>query len=368
MKKDLYRRTVTTRRRSALLVAAIAAVGTSLIATPAGPAAADPGTLPAQAFTDVAYAAPVPATTRGNLLDIYLPERKADKPLPLFIFTEGSAWFADTGKSSAAAWAAKLNPLGYAVAGVSVRSSLQVQFPGQLNDIKAAIRYLRANADQYDIDPGRFALAGFSSGAWTAAIAGVTNGVGPDLEGSEGATGVSSRVQAVVSIAAPVAFRLMDSQATQYSTLQHGTPFSPESMVTGCTGYATGIMDPACTNAERANPLNYVTPDDPPFLIFHATRDQALPPGQSQVLFDALAANCVGAELHLVEGPDHTYSYLEEPGAQAVVGQTVEKVNASSCHRSEFDGLRPGTVPSYDLIASFLDRTIGAGAEARRPR
>ena len=347
-------------RRPVAALAAVAAMGASLLAgAPSAPASADARTLPAQVIKDLAYAAPVPADTKGNLLDIYLPERRAHKPVPLFIFTEGSAWFADTGKSTAAAWAERLNPLGYAVAGVSVRSSSQITFPGQLHDIKAAIRYLRANAGTYAIDPHRFALAGFSSGAWTAAIAGVTNNVGVDLEGTEGVTGVTSRVQAVVTLAPPTAFRLMDSQATPYSVLQHGTPHSPESLMTGCTAYPTGINDPACVNADRASPLNYVSPDDPPFLMFHGTEDPLLPPGQSQVLFDELADSCVDAEFHLVEGPGHTYTYLNNPGAPPVTGQTVHKVNRPRCDVSVTHGLQRRALPGYGLIAAFLDRTIG---------
>lgn len=179
----------------AVMVAAALTAGTATATRSAPTMAIEPAALlPAQVITDVAYADPVPVTTKGNLLDLYLPERSADEPVPLFIFTEGSAWFADTGKSTAGAWAAQLNPLGYAVAGVSIRSSFQVQFPGQLHDIKAAIRFLRYHASTYAYDAHRFAIGGFSSGAWTAAMAGVTNNVGVDLEGTAGVTGVSSRV------------------------------------------------------------------------------------------------------------------------------------------------------------------------------
>ena len=157
-------RTAVAKRVAVSLVTAGLAAATMLAGSP-DPARADRALLPPEAHTDIAYTEPVPETTRGNLLDIYLPKRRAHKRLPLFIYTEGSAWFADTGKNSGAAWAERLNPLGYAVAGVSVRSSSQTRFPGQLHDIKAAIRYLRANADTYGLDPDRFAIGGFSSGA-----------------------------------------------------------------------------------------------------------------------------------------------------------------------------------------------------------
>jgi len=102
---------------------------------------------------------------------------------------------ADTGKRGAGALALRLNSAGYAVAGVSIRSSSQVRFPGQLHDIKAAVRWLRTNAARYNFDADQIAIMGDSSGGWTAAMAAVT-GDAPEMEGSVGTTGVSSKVQA----------------------------------------------------------------------------------------------------------------------------------------------------------------------------
>jgi acetyl esterase/lipase len=343
-------------RRRALALAAVALVLTGMSATPS---LADDGdeTSPAEVFTDIAYTEPDPADTVGNLLDIYLPDRPDGDVVPLVIFTEGSAWFADNGKVSGAAWAAELNPHGYAVAGVSVRSSAQTRFPGQLHDIKAAIRFLRSHADEYGIDPDRIAIAGFSSGGWTAAIAGVTgDAADPELEGTTGVTGVSSRVQAVVTLSPPTAFKLMDAQATEFSVLVHGVPDSPEALVTGCAGYPTGPLDEACTAAELANPVQYVSSDDPPFLMFHGDEDPLLPPGQSQVLFDALAAACVDATFHLVGGEDHNYDYLADP--DRVAGQTVTALDTESCEPRSVAASKAGAA-SYATIVAFLDRVLG---------
>lgn len=354
-----------TRVVGALLVGALLVAGTPVPAPVAAtaPAATAVDTLPAQVFTDVAYTDPVPASTRGNLLDLYLPERTAGQDVPLFIFSEGSGWRGDNGKSSAGIWAARLNPFGYAVAGVSVRTSAQAIFPGQLHDLKAAIRFLRARAATYDLAPQRFAVGGFSSGGWAAALAGVTNDVGSDLEGTEGVTGVSSRVQAVVTFAAPTTLRLMDAQATPYSEEVHNVPGSAESEMTGCTHYATGIGDPACTNADRADPVRYVSADDPPFLIFHTSHDESVPFGQSQVLFDALAAVCVSAEYHYVEGPRHLYDpYLANPGEPPVTGQTLQRARPKACDTTKDSVITEANQPSYALVAAFLDRTIGPEA------
>src|SRR4029077_20426281 len=102
------------------------------------------------------------------------------------------------GKQRGGPGAGRLLPAGLAVAGVSIRSSKQTTFPGQLYDIKAAIRWLRANAESYHLDPDHIGIMGDSSGGWTTAIAAVTEHR-PELEGKVGTPGVSSAVQAAVA-------------------------------------------------------------------------------------------------------------------------------------------------------------------------
>jgi acetyl esterase/lipase len=150
------------------------------------------------------------------------------------IWTAGSAWSADTGKSGAGIVASQLNPAGYVVAGVSIRSSAQVKFPGQLHDIKAAIRWLRANAARYNLDPDHIAIMGDSSGGWTTAMAAVT-GDAPEMEGSVGTTGVSSAVQAAVAFYPPTNFLTMDAWALRKCSPQvcHDGENSPESRLVG---------------------------------------------------------------------------------------------------------------------------------------
>jgi acetyl esterase/lipase len=119
----------------------------------------------------------------------------------------------NTGKNGAAGLAAHLNPAGYVVAGVSIRSSSQVKFPGQLHDIKAAIRWLRSNAIKYNFDPNHIAIISDSSGGWTTAMAALT-GDAPEMEGSVGTTGGSSKVQAAVAFyRLPTSSRWMPGQS-----------------------------------------------------------------------------------------------------------------------------------------------------------
>src|SRR3954447_2227330 len=130
---------------------------------------------PAPTHANLDYAPPEPPTSNGHKLDLYIPSGTG--PFPVIIWTGGSAWMADTGKNSAPGFAAQLNPAGYAVAGVSIRSSSQVKFPGQVHDIKAAIRWLRANAGKYNLDASRIGISGDSSGGWTTAMAALTGDV-----------------------------------------------------------------------------------------------------------------------------------------------------------------------------------------------
>jgi acetyl esterase/lipase len=154
-------------------------------------------TVPSPTFGDLDYAPPEPATSVGHKLDLYLP-LPGKTPFPIVIWTAGSAWMGDTGKRQAEIVAAQLLPRGIAVAGVSVRSSSQAVFPAQVHDIKAALRWVRANATKYSLDPNRVGIMGSSSGGWSAAMAASTGNLS-HLEGTVGVTGHSSAVQAAVA-------------------------------------------------------------------------------------------------------------------------------------------------------------------------
>jgi acetyl esterase/lipase len=253
---------------------------------PAGRGAGVPqGPPPTHANLD--YAPPDPPTSNGHKLDLYIPSGAAG-PLPVAIWTGGSAWMADTGKNSAGGVALQLNPAGFAVAGVSIRSSSQVQFPGQLHDIKAAIRWLRANAATYNLDPHRIAILGDSSGGWTTAMAALT-GDAPEMEGTVGTTGVSSTVQAAVAFYPPTNFLTMDAWALRRCTdasFCHDGEQSPESRLVGCA------IQKCPEKVQAANPARYVTPADPPIMILHGDSDPLVPHNQGEQLYMALNKAC----------------------------------------------------------------------------
>jgi len=312
---------------------------------PAGAAQGAPqGPPPTHANLD--YAAAEPATSNGHKLDLYIPAT-ATGPLPVVIWTGGSAWMADTGKQRAGSLAAQLNPAGYAVAGVSIRSSSQVKFPGQLHDIKAAIRWLRANAAKYGLDPDRIAIMGDSSGGWTAAMAAVS-GDAPEMEGSVGIAGVSSRVQAAVAFYPPTNFLTMDAWALKKCDPAncHDGDNSPESRLVGC---------PIQTCPERvqaASPMRYITPADPPILILHGNSDQLVPHNQGEQLYMALNKACNEAIfISLPKAPHGPWTgFLTNDALREAA--TMRSTSAAGC-----TVVNPTSyTPTWKTVIEFLDK------------
>jgi acetyl esterase/lipase len=292
------------------------------LAVVSGPASAATQPIPRAVATgspvlisNVSYAPAEPPGSRGHLLDLYLPAGAGSRR-PLVIWTGGSAWLGDNGKDSAGPIAEVFTAKGYAVAGVSIRSSGQAMFPAQVHDIKAAIRWLRAHADRYRLDPGRFAIMGDSSGGWTTAMAALTGGV-RSLEGSVGMTGPSSRVQAAVAFYPPTDFLQMDEQMlpnacagfNQFLGLTdcHNDPLSPESRLVGCAIQSCPRV------ADRANPVRYVDRADPPMMMLHGQADMLVPHPQSLLLYNAVRAGCGNAELFSVPGAGHNWREIIDP-------------------------------------------------------
>lgn len=250
----------------------------------------------------------------GHKLDIHLP-LNGKAPYPVVICIYGSAWRSNSWKANSFkdGIGQRLLEKGYAVASINYRSSSDAVFPAQIHDVKAAIRFVRANAAQLDLDDSFVAITGWSSGGHLAAMAGTTNGLKKttvagldvDLEGNLGAfTGVSSQVDAVVDWFGPTDFLIMDSCG---STMSHDDAQSPESVLVG---------GPIQQNKEKcavANPISYVRKGNPPFLLFHGDKDPLVPPCQSEKLFEKQQATGVKTELVLVPGGGHGPGVMIDP-------------------------------------------------------
>ena len=241
-----------------------------------------------RAFQDLAY------VTNGHLLqrfDLYLP--REGKDLPLIINIHGGAF-----RGGDKAMDVPLDYLarGYAVASINYRLSQDAVFPAQIEDCKAAVRWLRANASKYGLDPSHFAVWGSSAGGHLAAIVGTTGGV-KEFEVGEN-LGLSSRVQAVVDYFGPTDFLQMDTHRLPNGQL-HGSANSPESQLIG------GAIQENKDKAARANPITYVTKDAPPFLICHGDTDPLVPHHQSELLEAALKKAGVPVTFYTVKGGGH---------------------------------------------------------------
>jgi acetyl esterase/lipase len=232
--------------------------------------------------------------TDGNRAELISPgfwaiyPEKADKPLPMIVWVHGGAWLAGSkeGAGPALAFVRK----GYAVASINYRLSQHARFPAQIEDCKAAIRWLRANAKSYGLDPDHIGVWGASAGGHLVALLG-TSGDVKDLEGKDGPADQSSRVQAVVDWFGPTDVTKMGGS--------HDGPDSPESKLLG------GPVQENREKAERANPIAYVSNDDPPFLILHGDRDATVPFSQSELLEEALRKAGVDVTFRPVKGAGH---------------------------------------------------------------
>jgi len=163
-----------------------------------------------------------------------------------------------------------------------------------LEDEKAAVRWLRANAERYNLDPNHFGAWGASAGGHLVALLGTAGDVKEFDKGEN--LHVSSRVQAVCDYFGPTDFTRMSQFPTR---MDHDAADSPESKLIG------GPIQQNHDKCQRANPITYLTKDDPPFLIVHGDKDPLVPHNQSQILFEPLKKVGVNVKFHTVEGGGH---------------------------------------------------------------
>lgn len=228
------------------------------------------------------------------LLDLVLPQQAAAQRAPAALMVHGGGWFAGTRADVVTYWCAQLAAHGIVAASVDYRLSAEATFPAQIHDVKAAIRWLRANADTYGIDPNRVGIWGHSAGGHLAALAALTGDLA-GLEGSCGTPGVSSRVQAVAIASAPSDFLSPGAE------MVNDDP-SAEHPVTQLFG---GTVAERAELMRLASPITHAHPDAPPFLITHGTLDETVPFGQARTLHRALVAAEVPVEFVPIDGGYH---------------------------------------------------------------
>ena len=204
-------------------------------------------------------------------LDLHLPEKSGPSP-PLIIYVHGGAWRSGSKRE------VPLAPLvghGYAIASVDYRLTPEAPFPANVQDLKSAIRFLRAKASQYGYDPKRFVIAGSSAGGHLAALVGVSNGH-PELEGTIGDhLDQGSDVQAIVSFY---------GAANLQSILKQSTPHGLSVRVPALQLLLGGQPDEKPALARLASPVVHVDTHAPPLLLLHGDADPQMPIEQSREL------------------------------------------------------------------------------------
>jgi acetyl esterase/lipase len=263
---------------------------------------------------DIIYASP------GNVpvkLDLYVPTGLAAPP-PIVIYIHGGGWEAGS----------KENPLplaltkqGFALASINYRLSQVAIFPAQIYDCKAAVRWVRANAEKYHYNADKIGLVGDSAGGHLVALL-ATTANDPKLEGDEGNVGVSSAVQAVVDYYGPTDFISLIDQVTPQ---QRANLDNPVTHLFGGPLWNHGLMADKVEIAKLASPVSHITATSSPMFILHGDQDPIVPLQQSVEFNDALKK--AGVETHLVVIKGGGHGFNDPPSAQAATDFLKKHLN-----------------------------------------
>ncbi len=218
-------------------------------------------------------------------LDIYHLKNLTKKE-PLLIFIHGGG-LTKGDKRDYLRYTVDFAQKGYITASIQYRFANKVKFPGQLFEVNSAIRWLKRNADKYNIDSSKIALIGGSAGGHLSLMAGYTNGIKEFNDKSD--TLISSRVQAVVDLYGPVDFTTKYAREHSISVNMFGKTYDEDPKI-----------------YEMSSPIKFVSKDDPPTLIFQGTIDDLVPVSQSDSLAKKLEETGVPVEYHRLEGWPHT--------------------------------------------------------------
>lgn len=225
------------------------------------------------------------ASVKNLRMSILMPKHREDrKHLPLLIWLCGGAFQVMDPNVWIPQWT-EFARRGCVVAGVEYRTANEAPFPAALEDVKAAIRFLRANASLFGIDPRRIFAAGESAGGCLACLAGV---YGKERRYDVGEyTQYSSRIQGVIDFYG----------VTDFTDISH----QEDAALDMAGKLFLGGRD----REEEASPYLHVDSDTPPFLIFHGDRDELVDVRQSEKMYQSLTDQGISADLCILEGCGH---------------------------------------------------------------
>lgn len=262
-------------------------------------------------FLDLVYA----SGSDRRTLDIYLPN-EGEGPYPVIVDIFGGGWCFGNKSSHKLEPALALLRRGFAVVSINYTLSFQAKFPVALHEVKAAIRYIRAHAAEYELDADKIALLGESAGAHYAALSAVTSACGampcPWAENSA----YSDKVQAVIAVYCPAdlgaipGYFAIEKQTMDLDTIigEFGQADSMEAV------YLGGTYAEIPETYAQANPETWISADCPPFLFLHGTRDQVIPVLGAQH-FAAKLMQAIGKDnvrFQMVEGAKHDIHDFEQ--------------------------------------------------------
>ncbi len=265
---------------------------------------------------DIAYITDGDAAQK---LDLYLPEKPSEKPLPLIVWVHGGAWRAG---SKAGGPAVGMVARGYAVASVEYRFVPKALFPAQIQDCQAAIRWLRANRAKYNFDPDHIGAWGSSAGGHLVALLGTAGGkkAYPAIGGNEDQ---SDRVQAVCDLYGPADFSTVAQQAEEDKGVKNiwkfNTPGDPYSDLVGVK------LDADKAKVDAVSPVHFVSQDNPPFLIVHGTKDALVPLAQSVELETSLKKAGVSVLLQRLPNSGHGGPMFSKPAINKLIQTFFDK-------------------------------------------
>ena len=251
------------------------------------PGSSGPGVQGARELCDIPYVSGGDARQR---LDLYLPAAGVP-PRPLVVWVHGGGWTGGDKNNCPAKW---LVERGYVVASIGYRLSVQAIYPAQIEDCKAAIRFLRAHAADYGIKADRIAAWGASAGGHLVALLGTTGNIRDFDTGAN--LDQPSNVQCVVDWFGPTDFLHYGSQNPDKAL---DTLNNPAAKLIG------GRVLENVEKARRASPINFVTKESPPFLIMQGDNDPTVPAQQSEILDAALKNAGVVSTLKIFPGTGH---------------------------------------------------------------
>lgn len=251
-------------------------------------------------------------------LDIYYPEQRTKEPLPLIVHIHGGGWM---GGSKYPCDVRAMTTQGYVVASVEYRFSQTAKFPAQIQDCQASIRWLRANAQRYNINPEKIGVIGGSAGGHLAALVGVTGDkkVFAAIGGNED---LSDAVQCVCDIFGPKNFATVMEQADEDKNVRNifkfNTPSDPYSELIGAN-----LSDKEKTAA--VSPITYVDKNSPPTLILHGTHDALVPFAQSEEFEVAMKKHGSPVWLQKFPGAGHGGGSFSKPAVIQLMKNFFDK-------------------------------------------